>query len=425
MLPGKRGLGLAAGLLGVLGCLHAQTAKGDRALALKARKAPAAIQEAQEGRVALVIGNGAYAEAPLRNPAHDARAVAAALKQCGFQVQTLVDATLPQMEAALRRFGQQLKAGGGVGLFYYAGHGMQVGGANFLIPVASGITEEDEVKFKALDANQVLAKMESAGNGLNLMILDACRNDPFKRAWHRGTQGGLAQMEAPTGTYIAFATSPGRTASDGGGEHGLYTQEFLGALKQPGLKVEEVFKQVRVGVKRLSKDQQVPWDSSSLTGEFYFVAPKAAPVVAESPAPMPKARVPKVMLISTFKDTFMNTGFNLQYEETVKALKANPKEQILEGPPAEPGDSALAQARKGGADLLILYSGTKTGVVKVEATFQFIDCRNGEVVLTMDSLVGEYINYHAFGKPTLNPKWIPEFQATFTRAKQAWASTGN
>ena len=427
MLPANHSLGLVAGILAVLS-VAAQTPRGDRALALQARKGTAEPQAVRAARVALVIGNGAYAESPLKNPAHDARAVALALQQCGFQVQTLVDATLPQMEAALRQFGQRLKASGGVGLFYYAGHGMQVGGANYLIPVASGITEEDEVKFKALDANQVLAKLESAGNGLNLMILDACRNDPFRRAWQRGGTGGLAQMEAPTGTYIAFATSPGRTASDGGGEHGLYTQEFLGALQQPGLKVEEVFKRVRVGVKRLSRDQQVPWDSSSLTGEFYFVPP--GPGAAQAPvarAANPPARAPKVMLVSTFKDTFMNTGFNLQYEETVKALKGNPKEHILDGPPAEPGDPApaLAEARKAGADLLIFYSGTKVGVVKVEAAFTFFDCRSGAVLLTMDSLVGEYIDYHAFGKPTLNPKWLPEFQATFERAKQTLATTGN
>jgi hypothetical protein len=353
--------------------------------------------------------------------------VSAALKRCGFQVQTLVDATLPQMEGALRTFGQRLKAGGGVGLFYYAGHGMQVDGSNYLIPIGSGIAEEDEVRFKALDANQVLAKMESAGNGLNLMVLDACRNDPFKRAWHRGAQGGLAQMEAPTGTYLAFATSPGRTAADGAGEHGLYTQQFLAALKQPGLKVEEVFKQVRVGVKQRSHDQQVPWDSSSLTGEFYFVPPRpgsapagAPPAPAPAPAPL---RPLKVMLASTFKDTFMNTGFNLQYDETLKDLAARLGHDLLAGPPLEPGDlaPALAAARQAGADLLVVYTGTKVGVVKIEAAFKFIDCRSGEAVLTMDSLVGQYIDYHAFGRPTLNPKWLPEFRATFARAEQALA----
>jgi hypothetical protein len=238
---------------------------------------------ARETRIALVIGNGAYREVPLRNPAHDAQAMAKALQGCGFQVQVLVDASLQQMEAALRTFGQKLKAGG-VGLFFYAGHGLQVKGANYLIPVGADIGDEDEVRFKALDANAVLAKMESAGNGLNLMVLDACRNNPFGRGWRRGGAEGLAQMDAPTGTYIAFATAPGRTASDGAGANGLYTQHLLEALQQPGLKVEEVFKRVRVGVRRSSKDQQVPWDSSSLTGEFYFRS-------AAAPAPLIPAEV--------------------------------------------------------------------------------------------------------------------------------------
>ena len=246
---------------------------------------------AQESRIALVIGNGAYREVPLKNPPHDAQAMAKALQGCGFQIQVLVNASLPQMEAALRTFGQKLKAGG-VGLFFYAGHGMQVRGSNYLIPVGADIGDEDEVRFKALDANAVLAKMESAGNGLNLMVLDACRNNPFGRGWRRGGAEGLAQMDAPTGTYIAFATAPGRTASDGAGANGLYTQHLLKALQQPGLKVEEVFKRVRVGVKQSSKDQQVPWDSSSLTGEFYFRAgggpasPLTTDVAAVDPPPI-------------------------------------------------------------------------------------------------------------------------------------------
>lgn len=251
---------LIVGMGGVLAAQDPRTLRPQQQ-----RTAPAV----REIRIALVIGNGAYPEVPLKNPVRDAQSMAKALLACGFQVQVLVDASLPQMEAALRTFGQKLRAGG-VGLFFYAGHGMQVKGSNYLIPVGADIADEDEVRFKALDANAVLAKMESAGNGLNLLVLDACRNNPFGRGWRRGGAEGLAQMDAPTGTYIAFATAPGRTASDGMGSNGLYTQHLLESLQQPGLKVEEVFKRVRVGVRRASKDQQVPWDSSSLTGEFYF-----------------------------------------------------------------------------------------------------------------------------------------------------------
>jgi uncharacterized caspase-like protein len=231
--------------LAIVTPMAAQISQPARAVQVKPTSQPTT---GQESRVALVIGNGAYQTSPLKNPPNDARSVSGALQKCGFQVQTLVNASLPQMEAALRQFGQRLKAGA-VGLFYYAGHGMQVKGSNYLIPVGANIAAEDEVRFKALDAGEVLAKMESAGNGLNLMILDACRNDPFGRSWHRGGAGGLAQMDAPTGTYIAFSTAPGKTASDGTGSNGLYTQMFLEALNQPGLSVEQVFKRVRVGVK--------------------------------------------------------------------------------------------------------------------------------------------------------------------------------
>jgi len=225
---------------------------------------------AREKRIALVIGNGGYREAPLKNPPSDARAMAQALAACGFKVSLVVDADRAAMFKAVREFGERIR-GGGVGLFYYAGHGMQVRGANYLIPVGVDISSEEEVPVQGLDVAAVLGKMDVARNRLNLLILDACRNNPFARSF-RSASRGLTQMEAPSGTFVAFATAPGSTASDGEGQNGLYTQHLLTALQQPGLTVEQVFKQVRIGVKRASRDQQVPWDSSSLTGEFYFRA---------------------------------------------------------------------------------------------------------------------------------------------------------
>lgn len=223
----------------------------------------------QEPRAALVVGNGAYREAPLRNPVNDARALSASLRRCGFRVVLLENATREQMRTALRTFGDTIRHGG-VGLFYFAGHGMQVKGRNYLIPVGADIAREDEVAGEALDTESVFAKLESAGNRLNILILDACRNNPFGRSF-RSSSAGLAQMDAPKGTYIAFATAPGRTAADGAGIHGLYTQHLLANLEVPGLRIEDVFKRVRAGVLKASSDQQMPWDSSSLTGDFYFV----------------------------------------------------------------------------------------------------------------------------------------------------------
>ena len=242
--------------------------------------------QAREKRIALVIGNGGYRDAPLKNPPSDARAVAQSLAACGFRVSLVVDADRAAMFKAVREFGERIR-GGGVGLFYYAGHGMQVRGTNYLIPVGVDINSEDEVPVQGLDVNAVLGKMDAARNRLNLLILDACRNNPFARSF-RSANRGLTQMEAPSGTFVAFATAPGSTASDGDGQNGLYTQHLLTALQQPGLTVEQVFKQVRIGVKRASRDQQVPWDSSSLTGEFYFrVEPGSADTPPAILAPSP------------------------------------------------------------------------------------------------------------------------------------------
>jgi uncharacterized caspase-like protein len=232
------------------------------------------IQESSkpQKRLALVIGNGNYVSARnLSNPVNDATDMANALKELGFEVILGTNLSLKQMNDKVREFGDKLKASGGVGLFYYAGHGIQVGGRNFLIPVEADIPREDEVNFNALNLDLVLQKMATANNGLNIVILDACRNNPFARSWSRGTgEEGLAQINAPTGTFIAYATSPDRTASDGSGRNGLYTGELLRVIKQPQLKIEDTFKQVIKAVNSVSKGKQVPWISSSFSGDFYF-----------------------------------------------------------------------------------------------------------------------------------------------------------
>ncbi len=229
---------------------------------------------AGERRIALVIGNAAYRDSPLANPVNDARAVARALRQVGFAVTQRENTTLKEMQEAVRHFGDALRAGG-VGLFYFAGHGMQVKGRNYLIPVGADIEREDEVAYNALDANLVLEKMETARNRVNIVILDACRNNPFARSF-RSAARGLVPMEAPVGTLVAFATAPGSVASDGAGHNGLYTQHLLAAMTLPGAKIEDVFKRVRQGVRAASGGKQVPWENTSLEGDFYFTPPAPA-----------------------------------------------------------------------------------------------------------------------------------------------------
>ena len=247
-------------------------------------KAPSSSRAAK--RLALVIGNSNYQHtSPLRNPANDARSMSQVLKQLGFAVTALVDADQRTMETEIARFGETLRRNEGVGLFYYAGHGMQVGGENFLLPVGIDPKTEADIKYDAVPVGKLLGQMEAAGNGMNLVILDACRNNPFKRSF-RSASRGLAQVVAPAGTFISYATAPGSVAADGDGRNGLFTEKLLKHMQTPGLKLEEVFKRVRADVQQDSQSQQVPWDSSSLTGDFFFVpeiAPQPALAVARPP----------------------------------------------------------------------------------------------------------------------------------------------
>lgn len=238
-------------------------------------------------KTALIIGNSDYQQfSPLKNPANDAKAMASTLRGMGFEVVELVDLNLEGMHKAIQDFGKTLKKKRGLGLFFYAGHGVQVNGSNYLIPVASGISEVDEVSYRSVNAEMVLKKMESAGNDFNIVIMDACRNNPFPGK-SRSLQKGLAVMDAPSGSIIAYATAPGATAADGVGDNGLYTSHLLAAMKNPGLSVEEVFKQVRIGVLEESGGKQTPWESSSLTGHFEFVnkQPKQQQTTAAVPPP--------------------------------------------------------------------------------------------------------------------------------------------
>ena len=221
-------------------------------------------------RHALVIGNSNYEKAGrLRNPVNDANAMSRTLKRFGFKVTTLRNANLRDMERAISSFGKRLR-GGGVGLFFYAGHGMQVDGENYLIPVDANPESESDLRYEAVQLGRMLNRMADAQNGMNIVILDACRNNPFARSF-RSSERGLAQVSAPTGTFISYATGPGKVASDGKGRYGLYTEKLIARMTTPGLSLERVFKRVRADVQQESNGKQVPWDSSSLIGYFYFL----------------------------------------------------------------------------------------------------------------------------------------------------------
>ncbi len=267
-------------------------------------------ERAPDARIALVIGNGAYQSGPLKNPVQDARAMTRALQQVGFEVLVRENLSQQGFMEVLREFGKRLKDTGGVGLFYYAGHGMQVKGANYLIPVDAAIQAEDEVRYLAIDANQVLDKMEQAGNRLNIVILDACRDNPFARSF-RSKQSGLAQMDAPSGTLIAFATAPGAVAYDGDGDNGVYTKHLLRNLSIPGLPVELVLKRVREGVSKETAQKQVPWESSSLLGDFYFKG--------DATAAAPAATADSTAVELAFWDSVKDSGIAAEYAAYLKS----------------------------------------------------------------------------------------------------------
>lgn len=229
---------------------------------------------AAERRIALVVGNSAYKDAPLINPGNDARAVAQALRAGGFTVMELRNLNQAALRRAIREFGDQL-AKGGAGLFYYAGHGMQVKGRNYLIPVGHDIQREDEVAEQSVDLGLVLEKMATAKNRPNIVILDACRNNPF------GGPGGLAPIDAPPGTLIAYSTAPGQVAADGTGDNSTYTKHLAAYMRERGLRIEDVFKRTRSAVRQETGGKQTPWENTSLETDFYFTPPDPAAVAAD------------------------------------------------------------------------------------------------------------------------------------------------
>jgi len=223
-------------------------------------------------RLALVLGNGNYEFGRLKNPVNDAALMAESLRKVGFQVFEHLDADQRNMKRAIVGFGKALADAGedAVGLVYYAGHGVQYSGENYIIPVGAQIEDDLDIDIEGIRASTLLAALDRAGNRLNIVILDACRSNPFT-AVSRSAPSGLARMDAPSGTLLAYSTAPGRIASDGTGSNSPYTRALAKAIQKPGAKVEDVFKSVRVSVMDRTGERQVPWEASSLTGDFYFV----------------------------------------------------------------------------------------------------------------------------------------------------------
>lgn len=223
-----------------------------------------------EKRIALVIGNGSYSSSPLKNPVNDAADMADILKKMGFNVILKTNVSKREMGRAVENFGTQLKKKD-VGLFFYAGHAVQVGGVNYLIPIGANIIEETDVEYEALDTGRILSKMHHAKSRVNIVILDACRDNPYAHSF-RSTSRGLAIIaKAPVGTIISYSTSPGDVAFDGKGRNSPYTSSLMKYMKEPALPVEHVFKKTREKITQETNGRQIPWELSSLQGDFCFV----------------------------------------------------------------------------------------------------------------------------------------------------------
>ena len=218
-------------------------------------------------KVALVIGNAAYSDNPLKNPTNDARAISKRLKDYGFEIIYKEDVKVKEIGRVLREFKQKI-APGGTALVFYAGHGLQIKGVNYLPAVDADMLSEEDVPYQSFSLDQILGLMTDAKVKTNIVMLDACRNNPFVRQF-RSAGSGLASVSAPTGTLISYATRPGSVAADGEGENGLYTEVLLKAMSD-SMPIEQVLKKVVVGVRDRSQGRQEPWSEGSLDSDFCF-----------------------------------------------------------------------------------------------------------------------------------------------------------
>jgi hypothetical protein len=236
-------------------------------------------QTGAEPRTALVIGNSAYPFALLTNPANDATDLAQVLRNAGFDVTLQTDADQKNMQEAVRAFGTTLKQKGGVGLFYFAGHGMQLSGENFILPIMQGEATKEALRMHAVSAGDVVDTMASARAALNIIILDACRDNPLSN----GDTRGLSRIDSNASLFVSYSTSPGMVALDGDGRNSPYTKNLVAAIAKPDLSIEETFKRTLKGVYQETHGQQTPWISSSFFGDFVF-RPTSPPASATASA---------------------------------------------------------------------------------------------------------------------------------------------
>lgn len=292
-------------------------------------KGPVLAGSAKERRLALVIGNSNYESVKaLPNPANDAKAVAQLLNTAGFEVVMAFDLDRDTLRQVVSEFGARITEAGpdSAALVYYAGHGLQVDGENFLVPVDAKVEKEADVVDQTVRLADVMQALETAPSRVRIVILDACRNNPFS-ALGDASGKGLAIVDAPAGSIVAYATAPGTEAFDGAGQHSPYTAAFIKSVKQPGLPIEQLFKRVRVLVADATDARQMPWESSSLTGDFVFFTADPNANVAANPVPAPEkvavAQLATRSVQSAYEVVVAEDSVEY-YEEFVRIYPAHP-----------------------------------------------------------------------------------------------------
>jgi len=306
---------------------------------------PSSLMAATTQRVALVIGNSTYSSGPLKNPVNDAVDIDSSLKKLGFDTILKKNASMQEMENAIRDFGNRLKRGGD-GLFYYAGHGVQINGKNYLIPIGARIEKETDAKYQAIDAEMVLDEMANAGNAVNIIILDACRDNPLGRSMRSASRGLTIISDAPKGTFITYSTSPGKTAEDGVGRNSPYTKALLKYMNEPGLPIEQVFKKVRQNLDTTTRGKQVPWELSSLKGDFYFKTGSASKSAASNQTGKSPALREESSASKSVTDDLDTENRKLAAEEGGKPKKVQPLAMVAP-PSASTADKLLLEKAKG------------------------------------------------------------------------------
>ncbi len=339
--------------------------RGALAAAIALLTLPSAGPAAAEKRIALVVGNSAYQNITrLDNPRNDAALMADTLSNLGFILiggRAQLDLDKAALDTDVQNFGRQIQ-GADVALFYYAGHGVQVSGSNYLVPVSANPTREADVDFQMVDVNLVLRQMQGSGTRLNMVILDACRNNPFGARGLRSSEGGLAQMRAPEGTLISYATQPGSVAQDGSDGHSPFTKALAATIREAGLDIFQTFNQVGLAVKRETGGAQQPWVSSSpIDGTFYFVAP-AAPSSQIAIAPQQQLRLADTLrpdpdfvpirdtaLLRELSERLYEHNFDPEQPDSKTGMKvaiAKFQEKSNVAPSGEATEGVLARLRK-------------------------------------------------------------------------------